>query len=667
MFGDVVNVRISKTVAEHGRFAGYVQFSNAQDATAALEAWNGKELEGAPIEVVFALRRTVATPAPPTPRPSDMSAEFAGRATLEAVQTPPWPIPYGTQHTDIVPTVMQPPAQSVLPQFASRDNSVLAQRAPRVDPQPPLNQQRMQAEAQSGFPPVIPGQQISSSTARPAVTAGVTPTTDLILLNMPFGVTSDDLFREFSQYGRLMKILPPMAGDANNIARGFAFVRFADVQSAIRARNARDGGQVGDRVVPIRFMTTSARNSDPAMTCIDAHTVDMQTRLERCRAHDTRKKRFRTGHSSQACWLTDIQKTPSHVLAGKVSHDLELEELAPDVTEGDLADLLERYGQTVSLKVLRDPVTKQSYGAARVEFSNVQDAVYAATELHKKKFRGRTLHINYHGVPEEECESECSCWDHYQDGSDEENDVNATSSSTPNVNTPRVISGLSTVPQMQVASHAKDDNVKCTVHLAGPQYHTHARCFLLHPNLRPKTLLNKPATTTLWVGNLAPEVDEYRLRTHFQGFGNIVHLRIDVTKGRRAHKGIIQYVRIEDAQRATEAKFGAVLEGWPILITYAEPEVHQQIQPPRREMHFSPPTGPRAARPQRLMVLPEDSDFVPCDHPVHKGNGQARHTRESCPIMNPEGSRAANIEVERRKRGHDGGGDSDLSKRKCCL
>jgi RNA recognition motif-containing protein len=68
--------------------------------------------------------------------------------------------------------------------------------------------------------------------------------------------------------------------------------------------------------------------------------------------------------------------------------------LSYEVTEEDLQKAFEGFGQTESIKIIKDNYTGRSKGFGFVEMSNNADAQSAINGLNDKDLKGRTLKVN---------------------------------------------------------------------------------------------------------------------------------------------------------------------------------------------------------------------------------------------------------------------------------
>jgi RNA recognition motif-containing protein len=68
--------------------------------------------------------------------------------------------------------------------------------------------------------------------------------------------------------------------------------------------------------------------------------------------------------------------------------------LSYEVTEEDLKEAFEGFGQIESVKIIKDNYTGRSKGFGFVEMSNNADAQSAIDGLNDKELKGRTLKVN---------------------------------------------------------------------------------------------------------------------------------------------------------------------------------------------------------------------------------------------------------------------------------
>jgi len=68
--------------------------------------------------------------------------------------------------------------------------------------------------------------------------------------------------------------------------------------------------------------------------------------------------------------------------------------LSYEVTEEDLKEAFESFGQIESVKIIKDNYTGRSKGFGFVEMSNNADAQSAIDGLNDKELKGRTLKVN---------------------------------------------------------------------------------------------------------------------------------------------------------------------------------------------------------------------------------------------------------------------------------
>ncbi len=68
--------------------------------------------------------------------------------------------------------------------------------------------------------------------------------------------------------------------------------------------------------------------------------------------------------------------------------------LSREVTEGDLQEVFETFGEVTSVKIITDKHSGQSKGFGFVEMTSKTDGESAITGLNDKELKGRTLNVN---------------------------------------------------------------------------------------------------------------------------------------------------------------------------------------------------------------------------------------------------------------------------------
>ena len=68
--------------------------------------------------------------------------------------------------------------------------------------------------------------------------------------------------------------------------------------------------------------------------------------------------------------------------------------LSYEVTEADLQEAFETFGQIASVKIIKDKFSGQSKGFGFVEMPNNADAQSAISGMNEKELKGRTLKVN---------------------------------------------------------------------------------------------------------------------------------------------------------------------------------------------------------------------------------------------------------------------------------
>ena len=68
--------------------------------------------------------------------------------------------------------------------------------------------------------------------------------------------------------------------------------------------------------------------------------------------------------------------------------------LSREVTEGDLREAFEAFGEVTSAKIIKDKYSGESRGFGFVEMTSKTDGESAITGLNDKELKGRTLNVN---------------------------------------------------------------------------------------------------------------------------------------------------------------------------------------------------------------------------------------------------------------------------------
>jgi RNA recognition motif-containing protein len=68
--------------------------------------------------------------------------------------------------------------------------------------------------------------------------------------------------------------------------------------------------------------------------------------------------------------------------------------LSREVTEGDLREAFEAFGEVTSAKIIKDKYSGESRGFGFVEMTSKTDGESAITGLKEKQLKGRTLNVN---------------------------------------------------------------------------------------------------------------------------------------------------------------------------------------------------------------------------------------------------------------------------------
>lgn len=174
-------------------------------------------------------------------------------------------------------------------------------------------------------------------------------------------------------------------------------------------------------------------------------------------------------------------------------------DLSNDIEENDLFEFFKsRYPTTTNVKIMIDPLTGTSRGYGFVRFASEVEQQRALIEMNGILINGRPIRVST-AVPK--------------------NSVN--NNSTPQVANSSPTNGQVATNQFQP----------------------------------PLNQFTDPNNTTVFIGGLATGIAEQQLRSYFQGFGDIIYVKVLQNKG----CGFVQYVLRSSAENAIQQ-----MQGYPI-------------------------------------------------------------------------------------------------------
>lgn len=127
-------------------------------------------------------------------------------------------------------------------------------------PPPPQHQpaQLQQPPPQWGAPPAYPPAPQQGPPPRLSGDARGPDGANLLVDNLPYDFSDDDLFGMFGQHGQLLSAR--IVRDTNRRSRGHGYVSYSDVPNAMNAARALDGLTVGGRRIEVRIKPVGGRS-----------------------------------------------------------------------------------------------------------------------------------------------------------------------------------------------------------------------------------------------------------------------------------------------------------------------------------------------------------------------------------------------------------------------
>jgi RNA recognition motif-containing protein len=183
---------------------------------------------------------------------------------------------------------------------------------------------------------------------RPQMGHPTEPTKVIYVGNLKYEVTEDELREKFSPYGRIIGIRIPRSSDAG-VARGFAYIEYADLTEAAEAIEANHQSPFGGR----------------RLNCQYVHRSDF-----RIRANPESKTLF----------------------VGNMSFN---------TTDEDLAELFKGITGVIDVRVATDNRTGQPRGFVHADFSDVESAAKAKEKLSGVQLYGRQIRVDFSTPPDE--------------------------------------------------------------------------------------------------------------------------------------------------------------------------------------------------------------------------------------------------------------------------
>lgn len=222
----------------------------------------------------------------------------------------------------------------------SQNPSILSQSVPHFQPTTAVRYQSgwsNQDQSQAGNENPVPASH-TSATGEP-----LEPSKSIYVGNISYGIRAEDLEREFKDFGNV--ISSKIIYDPRGLSKGFGYVEFEELNSAVEAVQKMHGLVVDGRRVTVQFVakrdpSTSRTNNEPSRT-------------------------------------------------------LFIGNLAFDITDKDLNDLFKDVKNCTDVRVAIDRRTGQPRGFAHADFIDTQSAVSAREILENKELFGRKLKLDF--------------------------------------------------------------------------------------------------------------------------------------------------------------------------------------------------------------------------------------------------------------------------------
>jgi len=290
--------------------------------------------------------------------------------------------------------------------------------------------------------------------------------------------------------------------------------------------------------------------------------------------------------------------------------------LAPQVTDQLLWDIFSIIGPVESCKVIRDKTTGQSAGFGFVDYYDPLTAAMAQDKMSGKRVYDYELKVNWAAAGGGMTGTKEDTSNHFHifvgDLSPEVDDQTLWNAFT-------VFGTCSDARIMRdptsnrskgygfVAFRIKEDADKALREMNGEWLGGRAiRCNWANQKMRPGTssstpamssnevssisALTSPTNTTVYVGNIAPEVSEQTLHAAFQDYGTIEEIRIQKEKG----FAFVRYSTHDSATRAISGVNGKVLGSRAIKVSWGKEMVAPTQIPagvPLPQMYSGMPPG----------------------------------------------------------------------------
>jgi multiple RNA-binding domain-containing protein 1 len=255
---------------------------------------------------------------------------------------------------------------------------------------------------------------------------------------------------------------------------------------------------------------------------------------------------------------------------------LYLRNLPFEVTEGDLRTTFERFGELTEIHIPIDYKTNLSLGYAYVGFATVESSILALSEMDKKIYQGRILHITPAKQKEEKekveivkksSEFKTTKYEKQRAGFDDETNWNYLF-----MNQNAVIDAISkklNIPKSEIMSK---DNPNLAVQVAAMETTiiNETKEWLTHQGINLDLLKGKRkgcsrSKNILLVKNISPNIEEGKLEEYFSRYGMLVRFTLSPSNT----LGIAEFVDSKHAFNCMKKLAYWEIDNLPLYLEFA--------------------------------------------------------------------------------------------------
>lgn len=288
----------------------------------------------------------------------------------------------------------------------------------------------------------------------------------------------------------------------------------------------------------------------------------------------TSKRTFRLNWASGATLNSSIPLKPEFSLF--------VGDLSPTVTEADLLTLFQKKFKSVkTVRVMTDPMTGASRCFGFIRFGDELERSKAVIEMNGIWFQGRALRVAFATPRNSGVTSLTSGGGPFsasQQASHFFNSVSTNSNATSSIVNTNTLPSKNIIPKNNplVSSYFNNNSTgnnntgfipnNYTTNYSIPSPSSDIQDF--------QYITNDPTNTTIFVGGLnSSNINEYKLISLFQPFGNIVSVKIPLNK----NCAFIKFQNRIDSEAAMQGMQGFVIDGSPIRLSWGKTNTNTHI------------------------------------------------------------------------------------------